>query len=195
MLLGRTVLREGDLKVERLRLRLPDGADVLPYDPWRRCALTVRPFARGVFEIGGGDTLEEACLGIRSAEEPPDAAVRREARKELGLTLRTLEPIAEIWSGPGVSTERVCLYLAAYASTDRTAPGGGAPGEHEGVDFWSALSAVSPKRDGGAPRSKIADPGPRAAPVRDPISSRRRPWTRLRRRILTYVKGARKTAC
>ena len=65
--------------------------------------------------------------------ETDEAAARREAGEELGVSLSALEPVARVWSSPGVSTERLSLFLAAYSATDRTARGGGLLGEHEGI--------------------------------------------------------------
>ncbi len=39
---------------------------------------------------------------------------RREALEEGGLRLGALEHVATVWSMPGVSTERMALYLAEY---------------------------------------------------------------------------------
>ena len=63
-----------------------------------------------------------------------------------GLELREVEKVAWTWSSPGVSTERVTLYLAAYSPADRKGEGGGAEGEHENIsmrevplaDLWAA---------------------------------------------------------
>jgi 8-oxo-dGTP pyrophosphatase MutT (NUDIX family) len=65
--------------------------------------------------------------------EDVDAAARREAREELGVTLSSLELVAQVWSSPGVSTERQSLFLAPYNVADRKGPGGGVAGEHEGI--------------------------------------------------------------
>jgi 8-oxo-dGTP pyrophosphatase MutT (NUDIX family) len=66
-------------------------------------------------------------------DEDAEAAARREASEEMGVTLGSLELVAHVWSSPGVSTERQSLFLAPYKHADRKTPGGGAPGEHEGI--------------------------------------------------------------
>ncbi|MGA3064725.1 MAG: NUDIX hydrolase [Methylocystis sp.] len=60
-------------------------------------------------------------------------AARREALEEAGLQLRSLERIATVWTMPGISTERMTLYLAAYGLEDRIAEGGGVSAEHENI--------------------------------------------------------------
>jgi nudix-type nucleoside diphosphatase (YffH/AdpP family) len=145
LILEREVAQGVYLTVERWRIRLADGAVVhreferhgdaavvLPYDRGRRCALIVRLFRAPVLAALGQTTSEEACAGM-IAQESPAAAARREAFEELGVALSSLEFVGRVWSSPGVSTERQSLFLAPYALSDRTAAGGGKPGEHEGV--------------------------------------------------------------
>jgi nudix-type nucleoside diphosphatase (YffH/AdpP family) len=108
------------------------AAAVLPYDAERRTAVLVRQFrAPAHFAAGQKETLE-AIAGIVESSDPA-ACVRREAMEEAGLALAELEHVAKVWSMPGVSTERVDLYLAPYRAADRVAPGGGVAGEHETI--------------------------------------------------------------
>jgi nudix-type nucleoside diphosphatase (YffH/AdpP family) len=153
-ILHRDTTHIGYVTVERLRLRLADGGEVmreveshgdavavLPYDPGRRTALIVRLFRAPAFDRFGEEALEEACAGMIEPEndggdrEVADEAgtVRREALEELGLRLRELEFVARVWSSPGVSAERVALYLAPYQPQDRVGPGGGLAEEHEAI--------------------------------------------------------------
>jgi nudix-type nucleoside diphosphatase (YffH/AdpP family) len=144
-LLERETAYTGYLSIERLKMQLADGATVwreverhgdaavvLPYDAQRRCALVVRLFRAPVFDTCGEGILEEACAGMVEHEDV-EAAARREAREELGVTLSSLELVAQVWSSPGVSTERQSLFLAPYNVADRKGPGGGVAGEHEGI--------------------------------------------------------------
>jgi nudix-type nucleoside diphosphatase (YffH/AdpP family) len=145
-LIERTTLYSGYLTVECVKVRLPDGAlvvreveshgdavAVLPYDPVRRCALTVSLFRAAVYTVSGADMLEEACAGMIDPGEDADTAMRREAYEELGVVLTELEPIGRVYSTPGVSMERIGLYLARYSLADRTGVGGGKAGEHENI--------------------------------------------------------------
>ncbi|MGD0503623.1 MAG: NUDIX domain-containing protein [Steroidobacteraceae bacterium] len=144
-ILERETVYSGYLTVERLKVKLADGAEVwlevekhgeavvvLPFDAERRCALLARLFRVAVFDTTGQQVLEEACAGM-IGDEDAETAVRREAYEELGVKLTALEFIGRVWSSPGVSTERHSLFLAPYSATDRVGAGGGAPGEHEGI--------------------------------------------------------------
>jgi nudix-type nucleoside diphosphatase (YffH/AdpP family) len=144
-ILERETVYSGYMTVERLRVRLADGAEVirdmeqhgdavavLPYDSHSRVALIVRLFRLPAFDRFGELALDEACAGMIEGEDVEEN-VRREALEELGLRLGVLEPLGRVWSSPGVSAERVSLFLAPYSPKDRVAAGGGADGEHEGI--------------------------------------------------------------
>lgn len=126
-------------------IRLPDGqvirreiedhgkaVAVLPYDPVRKVALLVSQFRPPVFLVNEQEELLEIIAGGLEDESPEDG-VRREAMEEGGLALKALEPIADLWTMPGISTERMALFLASYSESDRVGEGGGLADEHEGI--------------------------------------------------------------
>ena len=108
------------------------AACVLPYDPERRMALLVNLPRAPVIWAGGPPELLEAPAGMVENEDAEDTAIR-EALEECGVVLRRLEPIGSPFSMPGVSSERVDLFLAPYAAADRTGAGGGLASEHEHI--------------------------------------------------------------
>ena len=162
-ILERTVERAGYVTVERMRIRLADGAEawremerhgdsvaVLPYDPDRRVALVARQFRAPVFAMTGETLLEEACAGMIDGEDVA-ATARREAIEELGVRLGELEYLATVWPGPGVGAERQTLFLAPYAAADRIAAGGGLASENEGIEVVErTLAALAADADAGA---------------------------------------------
>lgn len=128
------------------RVRLPDGTEidreieehgtavaVLPYDPERRVGLFVRQFRAPAFKAAGVEALLECPAGLLD-EDDPEAGARREAEEETGVTLSALERVGLNWAMPGISTERMHLFLAAYAAADRQGRGGGVEGEHENIE-------------------------------------------------------------
>ncbi|MBU1375385.1 MAG: NUDIX hydrolase [Alphaproteobacteria bacterium] len=108
------------------------AACVLPYDPERKTALLVNLPRAPVIWAGGPPELLEAPAGMVENEDPEDTAIR-EALEECGVTLHRLEAVGSPFSSPGVSSERIDLFLAAYSSADRTAAGGGLVSEHEHI--------------------------------------------------------------
>ncbi len=136
-------------------VRLPDGTllrreiedhgaavAVLPYDAERKTAILVRQFRAPVFYSSGKEQMLEVIAGIQS-EADAAATARREAMEEAGLKLQALEHVATAWTMPGISTERMSLYLAPYTRADRLQEGGGNPAEHENITVLEiALSAL-----------------------------------------------------
>jgi nudix-type nucleoside diphosphatase (YffH/AdpP family) len=108
------------------------AAAVLAYDERRKTAMLVRQFRAPVFITTGQDSLLEAIAGLVEEDDPEDTG-RREAHEEAGLKLRKLERVAQVWSMPGLSTERMSLFLAAYEASDRESAGGGSASEGEHV--------------------------------------------------------------
>jgi nudix-type nucleoside diphosphatase (YffH/AdpP family) len=155
-------LHEGWGRLLALRIRLADGqvmkrevedhgaaVGVLPYDPERRVAMLVRQFRAAVFHASGQEEMLEAPAGLLE-EDDPAACARREALEEVGLTLAALEPVGGVWTMPGISTEYMHLYLAPYASGDRTGGGGGLADEHENITVLEmALSELAAMADAG----------------------------------------------
>ena len=105
---------------------------VLPYDPDRRVAALVSQFRAAVLYSGGPPSHVEVPAGLLD-EGAPEDEVRREAMEETGLRLSQLDFVASAWSMPGISTERMDLFLAPYAEADRTGAGGGLASEGEAV--------------------------------------------------------------
>jgi nudix-type nucleoside diphosphatase (YffH/AdpP family) len=139
-------LHQGYLTLFQATLSGPDGetftreiehhgraACVLPYDPERKTALLVNLPRAPVIWAGGPPALLEAPAGMVEDEDPEETAIR-EAFEECGVRLARLEAVGSPFSSPGVSSERIDLFLAAYSETDRAAAGGGAEGEHEFID-------------------------------------------------------------
>jgi nudix-type nucleoside diphosphatase (YffH/AdpP family) len=146
-LIGETVLYSGWGQFKLLDVQMKDGSTgvrqiedhgeavaVLPYDPERRMALLIRQPRVGPLYRGLDPHMLEAAAGIVDPGEDAAFAIRREALEELGLRLGRLEPVARVWTTPGVSSERVELYVAPYAQSERVAPGGGLASEHEDIE-------------------------------------------------------------
>ncbi len=111
-----------------------DAVAVLPYDLHRGVGMLVRVPRVPVLTRTGEALLLEAPAGLVGADEDAEAGARREALEETGLRLQTLEWVARLWSSPGISTERVSLYLAPYGAADRVEDGGGLAVEGERLD-------------------------------------------------------------
>lgn len=114
-----------------------DAAAVLPYDPKRRTALLVSQLRAPMLLVAGQAEGLEAIAGLLDGDEPI-ACARREAEEEAGVVLERLEPVGLVWMSPGVSTERIHLFLGPYETKDRSGPGGGLASEHENITVVEA---------------------------------------------------------
>jgi len=159
----RTV-HSGWLDLHLVELTAPDGMTyeryvedhgravaVLPYNPATRMALLVT-MPRAALRFAGGADLLEAPAGMVEPGEDLAECARRELMEEVGLEIGSLEPAGAIWVSPGISTERIDLFLTPYAGTDRTGAGGGLDSENENItivetplaDLWRSLQGPSP---------------------------------------------------
>lgn len=159
---GTRTAYEGWARYLVAQVRLPDGSHVdrevedhgpavavLPYDPERRVALLVRQFRTPPCFVDGTASVLEAPAGLRE-EDDPKACARREAFEEVGLRLSQLEPAGRVWSLPGLSTERMDLFLAPYRAADREGAGGGLAEENECIEVMEiALSDLAVMADRG----------------------------------------------
>jgi nudix-type nucleoside diphosphatase (YffH/AdpP family) len=128
-----------------------NGATILLYDPIRRTVLLTRQFRYPAYVNGHADgLLIETAAGLLDDDEP-EVAIRRETAEELGVTVRELRHVFDLYMSPGSVTERVHFYVAAYGPADRVAAGGGLAEEGEDIEvleipFDEALAMVADGR-------------------------------------------------
>lgn len=123
---------------------------VLPYDAERGTALLVRQLRTPPLMAEGLSEMLEAIAGLQEAKDPATCA-RREAFEEVGLRLGALESVVTAWSMPGISTERISLFLAPYSPTDRVGEGGGLAEENESITIVEmSLTDLAVMADAGA---------------------------------------------
>jgi nudix-type nucleoside diphosphatase (YffH/AdpP family) len=131
--ISKVALRYGDHAFTREVEDHGQAVGVLPYDPVRRMALLVQMPRTPVMLAGQSENLLEAPAGLIDPGEDPEHCARREAEEEAGVALHSLERLANAWSCPGVSTERIVLFLAEYQGSDRVGEGGGLDQENEHI--------------------------------------------------------------
>jgi nudix-type nucleoside diphosphatase (YffH/AdpP family) len=132
----------GWCRVSVATIRLADGqtvtreiedhgaaACVLPYDPVRRTALLIRQLRAPALHVAGEAAIIETPAGLIDPGEDAETTARREAMEEVGVRLTSLEQVSNAWTMPGISTERMPLFLGTYSQADRVGAGGGESSE------------------------------------------------------------------
>ena len=63
-------------------------------------------------------TILELPAGTREADEPWLVCAQRELREETGHRAATFTPLGEVWAAPGLTNERMAVFLAEGLSGD-----------------------------------------------------------------------------
>ena len=128
-LLQSRIVWDGKWRVRVDTFRLPDG----------------RPYERGAIEHPGAvvlvpvvmaedggctvlmlrqyrpaldDTILELPAGTREHNEPWLVCAQRELQEETGFRATEMIPLGEVWAAPGLSNERMAIYLATGLAAD-----------------------------------------------------------------------------
>jgi nudix-type nucleoside diphosphatase (YffH/AdpP family) len=102
----RDTLRQGDQRVTREVVDHADSVAVVVLDERRR-VLLVRQYRHPV-----GGFLQELPAGLLDPGEDSLDAAKRELEEETGLTARHWERLVDLHPSPGMTGEKVRLYLA-----------------------------------------------------------------------------------
>lgn len=103
----------GESRVMRRELLLHrDVSAVLPYDPVRDELVLIEQFRLGARERKGGPWIMEIIAGYQEPGESPEDVAYRECMEEANCNVTKLYRIMQYYTSPGISTERIDLYLA-----------------------------------------------------------------------------------
>lgn len=120
-------------EITRAVLTSGDAVTVIPYDADRDEVLLIEQFRAPMFARGDACPWAiEAIAGRIDKELSAEAAARREAEEEAGLTLGVLELVAAYYSSPGIAAEHLTSFIG---QADLSASGGvfGVAGEDEDI--------------------------------------------------------------
>ena len=148
--------------IERGVFVAADAALVLPYDPVTDQVLLVEQIRIGPLMRADKVAWQlEPIAGRIDPGETPEQAARREALEEAGLTLNTLETIAEVYPSPGTSTEFYYVFIG-LADLSHVKPGlGGVESEDEDIKihilpFGDLMALVQERAVANAPLALTA---------------------------------------
>ena len=103
-------------EIERELLVREDAVGVLLFDPKRDEIVLVRQFRVGLVDKGDSPWILELVAGMAEAEEQLDEVAIREVREESNVEVSDLIKICDYFNSPGVSSEKVRLYLGIVTS-------------------------------------------------------------------------------
>ena len=112
---------------------------VLPYDPERDELVLIEQFRVGARERQAGPWTTEIIAGYQEHGESPEDVAIRESMEEAGCSVTELRPMMDYFASPGISTERIHMFLGR-ASTEGVEGIHGLA--HEGEDI--RVDVVSP---------------------------------------------------
>lgn len=111
-----------------------NGAVILLYNVQKETVLMGRQFRYPAYVNDHSDgMLIECAAGLLEGDEP-EAAIRREAQEELGVTVGAVSRVFDAYMSPGSVTERLHFFAAPYTQTDRRTDGGGLVEEGEDIE-------------------------------------------------------------
>lgn len=111
-----------------------DAAVVLPYDPVRDRVLVIEQFRAGPLARGDANPwLIETIAGRIDGGETPEAAARREALEEAGLTLGDLLPGPRYYPSPAAKAEYIYSFVGLAELPDGAGGVGGLEAENEDI--------------------------------------------------------------
>ena len=109
------------------------AATVLLYNLASRSVVLVRQLRYPAFVSGYDDLMIEAAAGLLD-DAAPEERIRLEAQEEIGYRLREVRKIFEAFMSPGVLTEKIHFFVAAYEPDMRVSSGGGLASEGEDIE-------------------------------------------------------------
>ncbi|WP_378186714.1 NUDIX domain-containing protein [Aquimarina sp. W85] len=110
-----------------------DAAAVLLFNKLNRTVILTKQFRYPVYLVNQQNSSMEVCAGMLDGDSPRQCAIR-EALEETGYQLSDLESLGAVFTSPGVSTEKIYLFLSEYNEAMKVTSGGGVKEEHEHIN-------------------------------------------------------------
>lgn len=111
-----------------------NGAVILLYNVERETVLMGRQFRYPAYVNDHPDGMLIECAAGLLEGDDPEAAIRREAQEELGVSVGAVTRVFESYMSPGSVTERLHFFAAPFVPTDRQTDGGGLVEEGEDIE-------------------------------------------------------------
>lgn len=93
------------------------AAALLPWDPIRDEVVLIEQFRVGAMTAGADPWLTEIVAGIIEHGETAEEVVHRETLEEAGCALTGVEPVMDLFTTPGGSSERIAIFIGCVDAT------------------------------------------------------------------------------
>ncbi len=113
--------------------RRGEAVVVLPYDPWADRVALIEQFRLPALAAGFAPVMTECVAGLRTPDEPPADAARRELHEEAGLHADRLESMGRFMLMQGGCDETVEIFCARARLPDAAEGHFGLACEHEDI--------------------------------------------------------------
>ena len=118
--------------VRRLNLERGEAVAVLIYLQDKDAFVLVRQFRYATYVSSESGWIDEIVAGVLEDDNPLECA-KRECIEETGYEINKFDKIGFVYSTPGITSERVHLYIGYCNSRDKKHEGGGLDTEHEDI--------------------------------------------------------------
>jgi len=119
-------------QVRRLNIERGEAAAVLIYLQDKDSLIFVRQFRYAVYAAGESGWIDEIVAGVLDNDSPIECA-RRECIEEAGYVIEDFDAIGTFYVSPGITNERIHLYIGRCMSSDKKYEGGGLEEESEDI--------------------------------------------------------------
>ncbi len=120
------------ITTKRLAFERGDSVAILLLEKETQSFLLTKQFRYPSCKNNDGWLLEIPAGSIEESESPEDCIIR-EVMEELGYRIEKPKRIANFYTSPGASTERVFLFFAEVSQKNKTGKGGGNDNENEDI--------------------------------------------------------------
>jgi GDP-mannose pyrophosphatase NudK len=131
--------------VRRLNLERGEAVAVLIYLQDKDSFVLVRQFRFAAFVSSDSGWIDEIVAGVLEDDDPLECA-QRECIEETGYEITNFDKIGFVYSTPGITSERVHLYIGYCNSQDKKHKGGGLDTEHEDIKIIEIPKNVAYKK-------------------------------------------------
>jgi len=131
--------------VRRLNLERGEAVAVLIYLRDKDTFIIVRQFRYAAYISSDSGWIDEIVAGVLD-EDDPAACAKRECIEETGYEINEFHKIGYVYPTPGITSERIHVFIGYGSSTDKKFKGGGLDTEHEDIQILEIPKATAYKK-------------------------------------------------